>query len=39
LENGFKVRVIETEYDSLGVDTPQDWERVSALFEKTMITG
>jgi 3-deoxy-manno-octulosonate cytidylyltransferase (CMP-KDO synthetase) len=39
LENGFKIRVIETEYESLGVDTPEDWERVSALFEKTMITG
>ena len=39
LENGFKIRVIETEYESLGVDTPSDWERVSALFEKTMITG
>jgi 3-deoxy-manno-octulosonate cytidylyltransferase (CMP-KDO synthetase) len=39
LENGFKIRVIETEYESLGVDTPGDWERVSALFEKTMITG
>jgi len=39
LENGFKIRVIETEYESLGVDTPADWERVSALFEKTMITG
>jgi len=38
LENGFKIRVIETEYESLGVDTPADWERVSALFEKTMIT-
>jgi 3-deoxy-manno-octulosonate cytidylyltransferase (CMP-KDO synthetase) len=39
LENGFKIRVIETEYESLGVDTPADWQRVSALFEKTMITG
>jgi 3-deoxy-manno-octulosonate cytidylyltransferase (CMP-KDO synthetase) len=39
LENGFKIRVIETEYESLGVDTPSDWERVSALFERTMITG
>jgi 3-deoxy-manno-octulosonate cytidylyltransferase (CMP-KDO synthetase) len=39
LENGFKIRVIETEYESLGVDTPADWERVSVLFEKTMITG
>lgn len=33
LENGYKIRVIETEYDSLGVDTPEDLERVSALFE------
>lgn len=39
LENGFKIRVIETEYESLGVDTRADWERVSALFEKTMVTG
>jgi len=39
LENGFKIRVIETEYESLGVDTRADWKRVSALFEKTMITG
>jgi len=39
LENGFKIRVIETEYESLGVDTSADWKRVSALFEKTMITG
>ena len=37
LENGFKIRVVETDYDSLGVDTPEDWERVSELFEKTMV--
>ncbi len=24
LENGFKIRVVETEYESLGVDTPED---------------
>ena len=35
LENGFKIRVVETDYDSIGVDTPEDWERVSELFEKT----
>jgi 3-deoxy-manno-octulosonate cytidylyltransferase (CMP-KDO synthetase) len=34
LENGFKIRVVETEYESLGVDTPDDWEKVSSLFEK-----
>lgn len=33
LENGYKIRVVETEYDSLGVDTPADLERVAALFE------
>ena len=37
LENGFKIRVVETDYDSLGVDTPEDWERVSEMFEKTMV--
>jgi 3-deoxy-manno-octulosonate cytidylyltransferase (CMP-KDO synthetase) len=39
LENGFKIRVVETEYESLGVDTPADWERVSALFEKMSTAG
>jgi 3-deoxy-manno-octulosonate cytidylyltransferase (CMP-KDO synthetase) len=32
LENGFKIRVVETEYDSLGVDTPEDLDKVSGLF-------
>src|ERR1700685_1804835 len=36
LENGHRVRVVETEYESLGVDTPQDLERVSALFEPSL---
>jgi 3-deoxy-manno-octulosonate cytidylyltransferase (CMP-KDO synthetase) len=39
LENGYKIRVTETDYDSLGVDSPEDWHRVSALFEKSMVTG
>jgi 3-deoxy-manno-octulosonate cytidylyltransferase (CMP-KDO synthetase) len=39
LENGFKIRVVETEYESLGVDTPEDWHRVAALYEKLMVTG
>jgi 3-deoxy-manno-octulosonate cytidylyltransferase (CMP-KDO synthetase) len=38
LENGFKIRVVETEYESLGVDTPEDWARVSELFEKFMVS-
>jgi 3-deoxy-manno-octulosonate cytidylyltransferase (CMP-KDO synthetase) len=37
LENGYRIRVIETEYDSLGVDTPEDWQHVSELFEKTAL--
>jgi 3-deoxy-manno-octulosonate cytidylyltransferase (CMP-KDO synthetase) len=33
LENGFKIRVVETDYESLGVDTPADLDRVEALFQ------
>ena len=28
LEHGFSIRVVETQYDSIGVDTPEDLERV-----------
>ncbi len=31
LENGFALRVIETPHDSIGVDTPEDLERVRRL--------
>ena len=37
LENGYPIRVVETNYDSLGVDTPGDLERVSRLFEASMM--
>lgn len=33
LENGFPIAVVDTEYLSLGVDTPEDLERVRAHFE------
>jgi 3-deoxy-manno-octulosonate cytidylyltransferase (CMP-KDO synthetase) len=33
LENGFSIRVVETEYESMGVDTPADLERVRRMFE------
>jgi 3-deoxy-manno-octulosonate cytidylyltransferase (CMP-KDO synthetase) len=35
LENGYKIRVVPTEYESLGVDTPEDLERVNQLFSAT----
>jgi 3-deoxy-manno-octulosonate cytidylyltransferase (CMP-KDO synthetase) len=28
LEHGFQIRAVETQYDSIGVDTPEDLERV-----------
>ena len=38
IENGYRIRVVETEYESIGIDTPADWTRVSQLFEKFMVT-
>ena len=32
LENGYRIRVVPTEYESLGVDTPEDLDRVNKLF-------
>ena len=34
LENDYRIKVVETEYDSVGVDTPEDLERVKALLQK-----
>ena len=39
LESGYRIRVVETEYESLGVDTPGDLERVSRLFEASSLQG
>jgi 3-deoxy-manno-octulosonate cytidylyltransferase (CMP-KDO synthetase) len=36
LENGHRIRVVETDYESFGVDTPRDLERVAALFEPSL---
>lgn len=37
LENGYKIRVVETDYESVGVDTPGDWERVAEIFERSLV--
>jgi 3-deoxy-manno-octulosonate cytidylyltransferase (CMP-KDO synthetase) len=39
IENGYHIRVVETEYESLGVDTPEDLEKVSRLFETSTAGG
>lgn len=37
IENGHKIRVVETEYESVGVDTPQDLERVRRMMEISLL--
>jgi len=32
LEEGFRIKVIETKYDTVGVDTPEDLEKVKLFF-------
>jgi len=31
LENGYKVKMVETKYDTVGVDTPQDLEEAKRM--------
>jgi 3-deoxy-manno-octulosonate cytidylyltransferase (CMP-KDO synthetase) len=33
IENGFAIAVVDTEYESIGVDTPEDLEKARALIE------
>jgi 3-deoxy-manno-octulosonate cytidylyltransferase (CMP-KDO synthetase) len=35
LEHGIRIKVIETQYDCVGVDTPEDLARVRALCQET----
>ena len=35
LENGYKIKVLESDFQGIGVDTPEDLAAVNALFEKT----
>ncbi len=39
LENGYKIRVVETEHDSIGVDTPEDAARVEKLLQEVDASG
>jgi len=34
LENGFRIKVVETSYNPISVDTQEDLERVRAVFEE-----
>jgi 3-deoxy-manno-octulosonate cytidylyltransferase (CMP-KDO synthetase) len=36
LENGFKIKIVVTEYDNLAVDTPEDLERARFYYSKYM---
>ncbi|MFA5069623.1 MAG: 3-deoxy-manno-octulosonate cytidylyltransferase [Candidatus Omnitrophota bacterium] len=35
LENGYKIMMIETSYDTIGVDTPEDLERAKMMLDKS----
>ncbi len=37
LEDGYKIKVIETKYDTIGVDTPEDLEKVKEYLMKEKI--
>lgn len=37
LEEGFRIKVIETKYDTIGVDTPQDLEKVKPYLREEKI--
>lgn len=37
LEEGFKIKVIETKFDTIGVDTPQDLERLKIYLQKEQL--
>jgi 3-deoxy-manno-octulosonate cytidylyltransferase (CMP-KDO synthetase) len=37
LENGFKIKIVETEYDSFSVDTPEDLAKARKIYAKLKI--
>jgi len=36
LENGYAIQVVETQYESIGVDTPDDLEEVRTIIERAL---
>ncbi|GAB6281414.1 MAG: 3-deoxy-manno-octulosonate cytidylyltransferase [Ignavibacterium sp.] len=39
LENGYKIKVVETEFDSISVDTPEDLEKARLYYKKLKKKG
>jgi 3-deoxy-manno-octulosonate cytidylyltransferase (CMP-KDO synthetase) len=39
LEHGYRVAAVETEYDTIGVDTPEDLARVRELVERLRVAA
>jgi 3-deoxy-manno-octulosonate cytidylyltransferase (CMP-KDO synthetase) len=37
LEEGFRIKVIETKYDTVGVDTPQDLDKVKDYLQHNQL--
>jgi len=35
LENGYKIKVLETSYETIGIDTPQDLEKAKKALLKS----
>ncbi len=38
LENGFKIKIVTTEFDTISVDTPEDLERVRKYYQKYIVS-
>jgi len=39
LEHGYRIKLLETSHDSIGVDTPEDLQRVEAMLQKAVGRG
>jgi len=39
LENGYKIKVVQTKYNSIGVDTKEDLEKVRKIVERSQKSG